>query len=673
MKWVNARSLVDWAERLDCRSRMPDLVRRLVHATTQQPRRVDFPSEEGIQLGGWDGLVEVTEPHLYVPLGYSGWELGTGKDVTVKANEDYEKRSANPEGLQPSNSAFVFVTPRRWAGKDDWINARRAEGTWADVRAYDADDLEQWLELGPSVGAWLAVLIGKYPQDAKSLIDAWGEFSSSTTPALPMELLLAGRSAAAKRIEHWLSGPPRVLNLEADSAAEAIAFLASALFSLPDADAERWISRSIVTADGNSLRQLGSSVNPQDVCWLAEDESAVGLAISNGHHVVIPSGRGRPITLSSDSADSPHVTVSLKRIPREEFEKAMIAAGITKDQAEYLSRETARSIPVLQRRIPASGRPAIPSWARPENVAELTPILLAGSWAESNGSDCDALSELGGIEYDRIHKAANRWLLESDSPLRRIGDEWSLLSPLDSWHLLSRALTSPDLDRLSAVAIRILSVEDPALGLPAKDRWLKQMHKKQLSHSTSLRAGLAQTFCLLASVAQRTRVSANQETSIYSDRVVWTLLGGFPGWKRWYSLSSLLPLLAEASPNSFLRALEDELASKEPEIMKLFAEEGWMGGSAHTGLLWALEGLAWFPMHLGRVTVLLGKLAQLDPGGKLANRPSKSLREIFLSWRPQTAATPEQRMASLDLLFSKAPVVAWDLLIDLLPTGHDSA
>ena len=82
MKWVNATDLIAWADRLDCRSRMPDVVRRLIHATVEQPQKVDFPSEESVQLGGWDGLVEVGEPHLYVPLGYSGWELGAGKDIT---------------------------------------------------------------------------------------------------------------------------------------------------------------------------------------------------------------------------------------------------------------------------------------------------------------------------------------------------------------------------------------------------------------------------------------------------------------------------------------------------------------------------------------------------------------------------------------------------------------
>jgi hypothetical protein len=42
----------------------------------------------------------------------------------------------------------VFVTPRRWSQsqKAKWLEHKRAQGDWAQVIAYDADDLEQSLE-----------------------------------------------------------------------------------------------------------------------------------------------------------------------------------------------------------------------------------------------------------------------------------------------------------------------------------------------------------------------------------------------------------------------------------------------------------------------------------------------------------------------------------------------
>ena len=77
--------------------------------------------------------------------------------------DDYQKRTADPEHLDRAKTSYVFLTPRRWNQKEDWIAEKKAKAEWADVRAYDADDLEQWLEHAPAVGAWLARILHKYP------------------------------------------------------------------------------------------------------------------------------------------------------------------------------------------------------------------------------------------------------------------------------------------------------------------------------------------------------------------------------------------------------------------------------------------------------------------------------------------------------------------------------
>ena len=51
--------------------------------------------------------------------------------------------------------------------------------------------------------------------------------------------------------------------------------------------------------------------------------------------------------------------------------------------------------------------------------------------------------------------------------------------------------------------------------------------------------------------------------------------------------------------------------------------------SKHTGLLWALETLAWDPEFFRRSVLLLARLAQIDPGGRLGNRPFRSSQRNF--------------------------------------------
>jgi hypothetical protein len=92
----------------------------------------------------------------------------------------------------------------------------------------------------------------------------------------------------------------------------------------------------------------------------------------------------------------------------------------------------------------------------------------------------------------------------------------------------------------------------------------------------------------------------------------------------------------------------------------------------HTGLLWGLETLAWIPEYLSRVTLILAKLACLDPGGRIANRPINSLREIFLWWHPGTNATIKEKLAAIDLILAREPDIGWELLAKLLPQSSHS-
>ncbi|WP_127960486.1 hypothetical protein [Serratia microhaemolytica] len=140
-------------------------------------------------------------------------------------------------------------------------------------------------------------------------------------------------------------------------------------------------------------------------------------------------------------------------------------------------------------------------------------------------------------------------------------------------------------------------------------------------------------------------------------------------WVLWGSLSSLLPSLAEAAPNEFLTAVENVIRQDNNPFGTLFAQERAeiTGRNYLTGLLWALEGLAWDEQYLIRVCVILGELASHDPGARSLNRPSNSLATILLPWMPQTLASIDKRKSAMQTLLKEWPDIAWQLMIQLLP------
>jgi len=153
------------------------------------------------------------------------------------------------------------------------------------------------------------------------------------------------------------------------------------------------------------------------------------------------------------------------------------------------------------------------------------------------------------------------------------------------------------------------------------------------------------------------------------DRIIGGLLSKACG-EIWVSINRELPLIAEASPQVFLQSVSRSLSHRPPEIMDMFKEEpGFVVPMAsHTGLLWALEELAWMPLYLKNACLLLHKLATLDPGGRLSNRPLNSLTEIFKAWHYQTLASYTERVEVLKEMLPRNVDVSWKLLKSLLPS-----
>ncbi len=119
VRWVNATHLSQWGERHDGQSGMPELLRRLIYAAHGPAASVHFPSDESVQYPGWDGVCTVTAGSEFVPDGDSVWEIGAQRtSIRTKAGRDFAKRTEDPMGRDRGNTAFVFVTPQRFVGKE---------------------------------------------------------------------------------------------------------------------------------------------------------------------------------------------------------------------------------------------------------------------------------------------------------------------------------------------------------------------------------------------------------------------------------------------------------------------------------------------------------------------------------------------------------------------------
>ncbi len=367
---ANATDIDSWANRRNAQDQLPKLLRRLIRATVERTKFISVRADEGVQLEGFDGVLEVETGNEFVPNGKSAWEFGTNKQVKSKADDDYEKRKENPPlGIVPAETAFVFVTPRRWSKKDEWAATRLAEGLWREVRVYDADDIETWLESAPAVHVWLSILLGKYPETAVDIENFWADWAEVTNPHFSAELVISERNEAVEQLHQWLRKPPSSLALRAESNAEATAFFAAALHCLPLEERERAFSTCLVAENTQAWRRLAASSESLILIPNFSEREAVARAVQDGHHVLIPLGKA--------DAELPQ-TLTIARLHRANAKQALLNMGISEERADELATLARRSFLALKRKLAINAAVQSPAWAAPSEARKLLSALLAG-------------------------------------------------------------------------------------------------------------------------------------------------------------------------------------------------------------------------------------------------------------------------------------------------------
>lgn len=306
-----------------------------------------------------------------------------------------------------------------------------------------------------------------------------------------------------------------------------------------------------------------------------------------------------------------------------------------------------------------------------EHASDLVIANLIGSWNEMNEADLEILCQMVNGNYTNwIHRIRDSLQL-SESPVTLKNGRWSVTERKELWKALSAWLFDDNLDTFKQCVVNVLTERDPQFDLPIDERYGASIYGKALRYSPDLRKGMAETLALLGSKQDALiNCSRNKPETIAILAVREIFEKG--DWVLWGSLNNLIPILAEAASDVFLDAVENALQQSPCPFDKLFSQEGSgiTGGNYLTGLLWALETLAWDEKFLVRVSVILGDLASHDPGGNWANRPANSLTMIFLPWSPQTTASMDKMKVALRTLQKEVPAVAWKILLSLLPNKY---
>ena len=655
---IKAGQIEDWAERnIDARHLLPVLLRKLIHSTGHELRQVDFPGYDNAERKGWDGEIEADAATPWIPEGKSGWEFGTNKNPKSKAESDYANRASVPTD-EKAECTFVFVTPRNWPGKTDWARSKQAEGDWKAVRAFDASDLEQWLEESIPAQMWLAEQLAMPVSGFETLGQCRQRWEEASEPKMTPTIFEPSIIAYRERFKEWLEKPSeKPFVVAADSIDESLAFLACLFQDL----ATRSEDLAAVFKSAETLRTLADSSSPFIPIVYTEEAARELATVYRRLHCIIV----RPRNAIDSKPD-----IALDLLNHETFEKALAEMGIEGDRAEQLARESGRSPTILRRRLSQIDAIKKPQWAGDAEVAKsLIPMTLVGAWHAKSNADCEVVSTLADRPYKETEEDIARLRPFDDCPVWSIGEYRGVASKIDALFACKHYVTEKNLDDFFSLAEYVLPERDPALDLPEDKRWTAGLYGKVRNHSSALRDGICETLVVLSVHGNnlfRERLGINIESRVSS--LIRGLLTPLT-LDKLISHDKDLPHYAEAAPDEFLKLLEEDLRQSQPILIGLLkpVKSSLFSSSSRTGLLWALECLAW--KHLGRVSLILARLSRTVINDNLLNKPISSLYATYRSWLPQTAASLEDRMTALEILTKRFPDIGWQICIAQFQAG----
>lgn len=628
MKFITSTNLKLWADTNDCEQTLPELVRKLIVASTTKCDRLSFPSGDATFLPGFDGVVSCKDDIDLIPSGISVWECGSDKNIKGKIDGDFSKRVNNPLGVEKNNSTFIFVTPRIWRGAETWLKSH--EGEWGKIVIYTAVELESWIDKTPAVGMWLAEKLNILPSRGYKLpITFWNEWGQGKDYLLPYKIVLSGREEISEKIIDTCEKTGSII-LESLTQNEGIAFAIASIMT--SSKSEMLKDKMIIVNEKNAFDDLVHHYSNLILITSLTDD--IHYATKRGHAIIVVSTPDEQLKGA----------ITLPIIDKEGFVAALTEVGIDDGKARKIALDTARDINVFRRRCGIMVDK--PKWIK--STTDLMPALLAGKWMDNIEGDRAVLETLSGMEYNQFESKLYDHLFEEETPLIHIGNMWRIRSPYEAIAYLQKKITPKILNQFREICQNLIQDDDPnALEKISSDSiYLKQYKQK---YSSTIKEGFFQNLCLMSIVDH----SDCEQLHCWVDDTMKLLL---KDWDllRFLSNSHYLTILAETSPNAFLDFVEHlpiEIVDMIFTPIKTnYSLSGWE--ILYTDILFAMEMLAWEPEYLNRVTALLFRFSEYKNDSNYGNKPENSIYNIYRLYLPQTHVSFENR---LQIIRSYAP------------------
>src|SRR5690606_15609528 len=208
--------------------------------------------------------------------------------------------------------------------------------------------------------------------------------------------------------------------------------------------------------------------------------STVGAASAPREGVtrVLPSAFGNRALTHEASPTPDTVQTHLPRSDAHEFEHALIELGLEAADAARLSRSCGRWWSVSRRLVRWNPSGRSPACRTGPAARSLGTVVMLGGWNGTRPGDVAGVEAVTAEPYEQTERELLHLARLDDAPVLKIGSVWKAKAPRELLYLFGPRLTREQKRRFFETAEAVLSKPDPALELPADERWMAAVYGK---------------------------------------------------------------------------------------------------------------------------------------------------------------------------------------------------
>ena len=577
MKYITSTELQAWGKTKESQAYLPLLLRRLIinNIGFEHFEILNLPGGDSIWKPGCDGIIKTTINSILGDLGEYIIECGQSDKAKDKFKSDLEKRTQEIENQE--YKVFVFITTHKFQNKKEIIENVKENSSWKDIKIFDADDIETWLDFDPATTSWLAYILEKPRNNGKSFEEIQSNWLASTKVPLDKNVILARTDSTntIKIIKSWSKNHDnRVLQIKSDSREESLLFFMSSIEqsdfrsnemveAIKHSDSrhetiESIKSKIVVVYNIEEWRQIVETKEAKKfilVSMFSIPEN-LGVLKDQGFKIVITIG-------NADVVKDDKNIIKLASLNKRLLLNVLQQKDPNKRWNEFFKQfRNNISLLALQRVLARDDAPlCIPKWLKKENGLNYKILLLSalvGKWNENNSKDKEVVSKICGLDYAEVTELLFSYTKFEEAPIRKIGSIWEVSAPRIIIDYIENYLTEKDFIRYLE-AIKYVYLE--TIKIKNTVSVLQKYYEKPDCYSDELLAGIAQGLVII-----NNREGVFDQTLYIKEQSSDLVYEIFKEKDSWRILGSYLYLFAEVAPENILESIHDTIKADSRTI-----------------------------------------------------------------------------------------------------------